>query len=574
MLNPADKHDYKTLCIADLIMLLEQKDLLLEEIEAKFLKLALRLNIREKKIFGRSSEKASVIDLKDQTNTDFVLEESEKAESDQEVSDPSNQEQHNPEYVVVEDIGYSIPEPPPKAKRIYKKPHLGRLPLSDGFEKTIVLVNIPDYNPEKDRQLEPAISRKFSIKLIISVEETHRQRIRRDGEVLVAPFAANNPFYKHKLSLDSVALMLHMRFALHIPYYRFHNILPENTIGYNTLVETAGKACKLLAPLDQPLLNEVKKDAKRLSADESHYDNLDSEKNIKRAIDRAKAAVPKKDPVNEKKDNQEKDDQKDERDTKKSTSTQQKIKHTGRIWSLVNEAKKLVYFRFCPTRGMYNAEALLEGYCGLLMSDAYIAYIRIAEEARNNIRLMLCWSHGRRKFTDLIQKGKKTDPVIIEIIRRIGLIFIIEQEIKDKSDEEILAARQQSFKILTELKTYLEEKRKLYLPKEAIVESIDYLLNHWQYFIEYTKHVDGCCHNNAAEQSLRPVVISRKNALFFGSGQAGEGAALMFALAHNCKLHNIDFLTWVTDVLKRIESHPKDRMDELLPHKWLPLAKE
>jgi hypothetical protein len=48
----------------------------------------------------------------------------------------------------------------------------------------------------------------------------------------------------------------------------------------------------------------------------------------------------------------------------------------------------------------------------------------------------------------------------------------------------------------------------------------------------------------------------------------------MLSLVENCKMQGINFLEWITDVLKRIRSHPKDRLDELLPHKWKPLGTE
>ena len=582
MLNPLLKHDYNSLPREELILLLEQKDQIIDEVLAEVEKLGHTLNIREKAIFGRSSEKMSIIapqgavDLaaanqqEQDGNTNTV-------ENQNEASAEASQPQSEPISDEAEDMGDSEPDSLPKPKRKYNKPHPGRSLLGDFLETNIVKINIDDYNPETDQLLASSVSRKFSIRLIFSVEETHRQTIRRNGEVIRAPFPANDPFYKHKMTLDSVALLLTMRFVLHTPYYRFHQILPENLIGYNTIVENAGKAYDLLAPLDPVLLTEVTTGTNCLMIDESEFDELESEENIEKAIAEAKAAAPQKKEAsneNQKKKKTKKQVQKNEEITKEPKSTQQKVKHTGRIWTLTNEAKKLVYFRYSPTRGKYNAEVLLQGYKGLLMSDAYAAYISIAEDVNNAIILMLCWSHARRKFTDLIKKGQKTDPVILEILRRIGLLFKIEKQIKGKSAEEILTARQESFKILTDLKIFLEEKRNLYTPKEAIVESMDYILNHWQYFIEYTKHADGCLHNNAAEASLRSVVISRKNSLFFGSNHAGQGSALMFALVHNCKLHKIDFLTWVTDVMKRISTHPKDKLDELLPHKWTPLRSE
>jgi len=102
-------------------------------------------------------------------------------------------------------------------------------------------------------------------------------------------------------------------------------------------------------------------------------------------------------------------------------------------------------------------------------------------------------------------------------------LFKIEKQIKGKSAKEILISRQESFKTLTALKIFLEEKRNLYTPKVATVESMDYILNQWQYFIEYTKHADECLHNNRRRSQLKVRCYFKKNSLFFGSNHAGQG---------------------------------------------------
>jgi hypothetical protein len=47
--------------------------------------------------------------------------------------------------------------------------------------------------------------------------------------------------------------------------------------------------------------------------------------------------------------------------------------------------------------------------------------------------------------------------------------------------------------------------------------------------------------------------ISKKS-LFFSYNHAGQGSSLMFALVPNYKLYKIDFLIWLTDVMKRINT--------------------
>ncbi|MEO6001203.1 MAG: transposase domain-containing protein [Chitinophagaceae bacterium] len=44
----------------------------------------------------------------------------------------------------------------------------------------------------------------------------------------------------------------------------------------------------------------------------------------------------------------------------------------------------------------------------------------------------------------------------------------------------------------------------------------------------------------------------------------------MYSLMECCRMNKIDPYEWLLDVMKKIETFPKDRLDELLPHKWKP----
>jgi transposase len=72
-------------------------------------------------------------------------------------------------------------------------------------------------------------------------------------------------------------------------------------------------------------------------------------------------------------------------------------------------------------------------------------------------------------------------------------------------------------------------------------------------------------HNNAAERSLRTVVLGRKNYLFAGSDRGGERAAAIYSLIGTAKLNGLDPEAYLRNVLSRIADHPINRIEELLP---------
>lgn len=56
--------------------------------------------------------------------------------------------------------------------------------------------------------------------------------------------------------------------------------------------------------------------------------------------------------------------------------------------------------------------------------------------------------------------------------------------------------------------------------------------------------------------------------LFAGSLRAGRRAAVVMSLIQSAKLNGHDPYLYLKDVLERLPTHPENRIDELLPHRW------
>lgn len=58
--------------------------------------------------------------------------------------------------------------------------------------------------------------------------------------------------------------------------------------------------------------------------------------------------------------------------------------------------------------------------------------------------------------------------------------------------------------------------------------------------------------------------------LFAGSDKGVERIANILTIIETAKLHGRNPEVYLTDVLAWIQSHPKDRLQELLPWQWVP----
>ncbi|EHK79135.1 transposase IS66 [Sinorhizobium meliloti CCNWSX0020] len=97
-----------------------------------------------------------------------------------------------------------------------------------------------------------------------------------------------------------------------------------------------------------------------------------------------------------------------------------------------------------------------------------------------------------------------------------------------------------------------------------------YALSRWAALSVYIDDGRVEIDNDIAERAMRPLGIGRKNWLFAGSDKGGERIANILTIIETAKLHGHNPEAYLTDVLTRIQSHSKDRLQELLPWQWAP----
>ena len=68
-----------------------------------------------------------------------------------------------------------------------------------------------------------------------------------------------------------------------------------------------------------------------------------------------------------------------------------------------------------------------------------------------------------------------------------------------------------------------------------------------------------------SKHAIRHVTLGRKNYLFMGSEAGGHSAAIAYTLIETRKMNKVNSEAWLAWVLTKIQDHPVNRMDELLP---------
>lgn len=188
------------------------------------------------------------------------------------------------------------------------------------------------------------------------------------------------------------------------------------------------------------------------------------------------------------------------------------------------------------------------------MADGYQVYDIVMEEA--GIRRLCCWAHGKRGFGPC----EDDDPTAKAIADAIRGLYRIEHE----ADRAIAGAcatgdtavalrhqfrRDRAGPQLITIRRLLDEAQPRYTPRSDMRKAIDYILDRWAAFTAYIERGDLPIDNNAAERTIRPIVIGRKNWMLIGSEDAAPHAADLYTVFESCRLSKVEPRAYLAHVI-------------------------
>jgi transposase len=241
---------------------------------------------------------------------------------------------------------------------------------------------------------------------------------------------------------------------------------------------------------------------------------------------------------------------------------------TARLWAYVRDERPAgstqpaaVWMAFTPDRKGEHPQGHLEHFTGIIHADGFAGYDKVFDETRTHAA---CWAHARRKFYELTKSHPS--PAAGEAVRRIAVLYAIEEQIRGKPPDERRAVRvEKTLPLLRSLRDWLDGLIPTLSGKSALAGAIQYTLNRWDALNTFVHDGRAEIDNNAVERALRAVALGRKNYLFAGSESGGERAAAMYSLIGTAKLNGIEPEAYLRDVLGRIADHPVNEIEALLP---------
>lgn len=328
-----------------------------------------------------------------------------------------------------------------------------------------------------------------------------------------------------------IAQVIVAKFGDHLPFYRQADIYRRQGISLDraTLGNWVGRACFHLKPIVEHMRTHLK-DADRIFMDETRAPVLDPGR----------------------------------RRTK-----------TGFFWSIVSDNRghggadpPIVMFHYAPGRGGVHAVRFLDGYRGrFVQCDGYGAYDTLAalDRSEGPWSLVHCWTHVRRRFV----KRLETDgsPIAEQALRQIAGLYAIEKSVRGHAPEIRLAARRTlATPIATAFRPWLEAQLSRIPRSSKLAEDIRYTLGLWPGLTRFLEDGQLELDTNPVENQIRPIALTRKNALFAGQEVGAQNWAMLASLIATCKMSDVNPVTYVAETLCAIlDGHPKGRIEELMP---------
>jgi transposase len=240
--------------------------------------------------------------------------------------------------------------------------------------------------------------------------------------------------------------------------------------------------------------------------------------------------------------------------------------HKGYLWQYSRPGGSAV-FDFRTGRGREGPKSFLGKYEGILQTDGYAAYDQTGGPKMVHAA---CWAHARRKLFEAV-KLRPEDRLATQLVVRIDELFAVDADARKAGMDETARhtlREERSRPLLEILRAELEAAGRKALPSSALGKGVNYTLSLWQKLTRFLDHPQIELSSNLAENSMRPVVLGRKNWIHVGSEDAAPKVAAILSVFETCRRLKAPVREYLADVLPRLAGASIQRIGEFTPAAW------
>ncbi len=241
----------------------------------------------------------------------------------------------------------------------------------------------------------------------------------------------------------------------------------------------------------------------------------------------------------------------------------------GHFFTIVADCDHVI-FEYASEHSSNVVAQLFKGFGGLLQSDASSVY-DILERGPPTLdepgpKLVGCWAHCRRYFFDAAVCKYK---VGLEGLVRIRAIYAADNSLaklppsERKERRGVLVAP-----LIDDFFGWVHRELRAASGRNLATKALGYAANQEHELRRVLDDGRLPLDNTRSERALRKIVVGRKNWLFYGSDVHAQAAAAIFTLLASCRLHRLDPVAYLDEVLRVLPYWPKESHLELAPFRW------
>ena len=240
--------------------------------------------------------------------------------------------------------------------------------------------------------------------------------------------------------------------------------------------------------------------------------------------------------------------------------------HQAYLWQFGKPGGSVV-FDFRMGRGREGPKNFLGQFEGILQTDGYTAYDHTGGP---KIVRAACWAHARRKIYDALKLSPE-DRAARQLVERIDELFAVDAEARnagmDHAARHVLRGERSGI-VIDLLKKEMEAAQAVALPASALGKGIAYTFSLWHKLTRFQFHPELELSTNVAENSMRPVVLGRKNWIHVGSEQAGPKVAAILSVVESCRRLSLPVRDYLAEILPGLPNLSIQRVSQVTPAAW------
>lgn len=222
------------------------------------------------------------------------------------------------------------------------------------------------------------------------------------------------------------------------------------------------------------------------------------------------------------------------------------------MWVRGSPEKGIVLFDYDPSGGGLVAKKLMTGFKGALQADAHRGYEALD---KNNLWLLGCMMHSRRRFHKAFLVGEKKPGLASEALAAFKWFYEREEDYKKRGltptqrkeirDREIGPS-------LQALKEWMEAKVRRVPKTSPLGNAFNYFINEYEELTAFLADGRYEPDNGWIERTIRKFAIGRNNWMFCDSVEGANTSSLLYSLAITAKLNGKDPFQVMTQIFSML----------------------